>query len=298
LFIERAHSEYTFSELLRVAWGLYLNPFGIWNLDHGSPTLIGLTLPTFISAQMIPTRLLGVRAYGAYIAGHAEVGYSLHVSNGRSPLDFDLTEDKALGARLHYAHDLDAGRLVLGTSGYVGTYVDAEKVINPVNASSFAGSDLYTTRTTVEFTEKILGFDAALDLGMLRVRSEGVMRWVTYEGDKAERIVTADGSVQYLPNRLEWSVYTLASLRTPFHLEPYVEAELAKKSFTLPRWAAPSRSTGANYSSLFLSVGLNVQITAYWLVKSQLVWVHAYQQEITDAGADVTTAFLRIVNSF
>jgi hypothetical protein len=93
-------------------------------------------------------------------------------------------------------------------------------------------------------------------------------------------------------------VYTLASLRTAFRLEPYVEAELAKKSFTLPRWAAPSRLTAANYSSVFLSVGLNLQLTAYLLIKAQLVWAHAYQHELTDAGADVTTLFLRVVDSF
>jgi hypothetical protein len=301
LFIERAVTEYSFSELLKLRWGLYLNPFGIWNLDHGSPTLIGLTLPAFIAAQMIPTRLLGVHLYGSYISAGSELGYSLHVSNGRSPLDFDLSEDKAIGARVYYAHDAEATRMVLGASGYLGTYLDTEKVINlsaATQSASFANDDLYTVNTTVDFAEQVLGLDAALDIGQLRVRSEAVLRWVNYEADKSERISTPDGSVQYLPNRLEWSAYALAAYRTPFRLEPYVQLEMAKKSYTMPRWAGPSRATASNYSSIFLSVGLNVQVTAYILIKSQLVWAHAYEDDITNPGADVTTLFLRIVDSF
>ena len=301
LFIERVVTEYNFTELLNLRWGLFLNPFGIWNLDHGSPTLIGLTLPTFIAAQMIPTRLLGVQLYGAYISGGDEVAYSLHVSNGRSPLDFDLTEDKAVGGRLHYAHDWQLMRLVLGASGYFGTYVDTEKVINleaAAMSASFANDDLYSMRRTVDFSEQVLGFDVALDIGQLRVRSEAVLRWIEYNGDKSERISTPDGSVQYLPNRLEWSAYALAAYRTPLRLEPYVEVELAKKSYTLPRWAGPTRATASNYSSVFLSVDLNFQVTPYILLKSQLVWAHAYEGDITGSGADVTALFLRIVDSF
>ena len=45
LYIERAWSQYEFSKALTIQWGLFLNPFGIWNLDHGSPTLISLMLP-------------------------------------------------------------------------------------------------------------------------------------------------------------------------------------------------------------------------------------------------------------
>jgi hypothetical protein len=125
-----------------------------------------------------------------------------------------------------------------------------------------------------------------------------VLRWIEYNGDKSERISTADGSVQYLPNRLEWSAYALAAYRTPIRLEPYVEVELAKKSYVLPRWAGPSRATAAGYSSIFLSVGLNLQVTAYLLIKSQLVWARAYEGEITGDGADVTTLLLRVVDSF
>jgi hypothetical protein len=298
LFIERAYCEYEFSELFKLRWGMYLNPFGIWNLDHGSPTLIGLLLPTFIAAQMIPTRLLGVHAYGSWISGTNEVGYSLHVSNGRTPLDFDLTEDKAIGGRLYYAKEGEFGRFALGASGYVGTYVDEEKVINPAQASNFANGDIYSVNRTVDYSEQIVGFDVALDYGQLRVRSEAVLRWIEYQGDKSERIVTPDGSLQYMPNRLEWSSYGLVAYRTPWYLEPYIQLEASKKSYTLPRWAGETRATNPDVTSLFLSAGINVQLTPYLLLKTQFAWAHAIQRGPTAPSADAQTIFVRMVDSF
>lgn len=298
IFIERTFCEYTFSELLNVRWGLYLNPWGIWNLDHGSPTLISLMLPTFIAAQMVPTRLLGVHAYGAWISGSSELGYSVHVSNGRTPLDFDLTEDKAVGARLYYAREGQFGRLVLGANGYLGTYVDEEKVLTADSTSSLVSENLFNVKRTVDYAEQVLGFDAALDWHALRVRSEAVFRWIEYEGDKSERVITADGSVQYLPNRLEWSTYVVAAYRTPWLVEPYLQAELSKKSYTMPRWAGTSRATNSDFTSLFLSVGFNIQLTSYLLWKTQLVWAHAYQRDFSLNAAGGETIFVRLVDSF
>jgi hypothetical protein len=298
IFIERAYGEYTFSELFKVRWGMYLNPFGIWNLDHGSPTLIGLLLPTFISAQMIPTRLLGVHAYGSWISGSSELGYSLHVSNGRTPLDFDLTEDKAIGARLYYAKDADFGRVVIGTSGYIGTYVDQQKEINPAQATNFVNDEIYSVKTTVDYAEQVWGADVALDIGQLRVRAEGVLRWVEYSGDKSERIETADGSLQYMPNRLEWSGYVLAAYRTPWYVEPFIHIEASKKSYTLPRWAGDTRATNPEADTVFLSAGMNFQLLPYLLLKTQFVWARANQPAIASRPVDAQTIFVRVVDSF
>jgi hypothetical protein len=298
LFIERAWAEYAFLDQLTVQWGLFLNPFGIWNLDHGSPTLISLMLPTFIAAQILPTRLLGVHLYGSWFSGAWELGYAVHVSNGRAPLDFDLSEDKALGARVYLANDGDYGRLVLGASGYLGTYVDKLKKVDPAGAKSLADDNLFEWVETLDYSEQILGLDAALDLGALRVRSEGVFRWVRYNDDTAERFITIDGSTQYLTNRLEWSAYLLAAYRTPWRVEPYVELELASKSFSLPRWAAPTRATGSDYGTVFASFGFNLRLTTHALFKTQLVWIRFYEGDFTNPGSEFPVLFVRIVDSF
>jgi hypothetical protein len=298
IYIERAWSEYAFSDLFKLQWGLFLNPFGIWNLDHGSPTLISLMLPAFISTQMMPTRLLGVHLYGSKFFGTSELGYALHVSNGRGPLDFDFTEDKAVGGRLFFANEGAYGRLVLGTSGYVGTYVDEEKKINLGGISLTSGQRLFDSIETVSYSEQVVGFDAALDLGNLRIRSEAVFRWVNYKGDKTELLKARDGSEQYLPNRLEWSGYFLAAYRTPWKLEPLIEVEPGSKSAVLPAFAGSARASTANIASLALSAGLNVELTTHTLLKTQVVWIRSYDRKFQTKEADVPVVFVRVVNTF
>ncbi|MEY4578738.1 MAG: hypothetical protein RL701_3441, partial [Pseudomonadota bacterium] len=292
LFIERAWSEYTFDDLLKVQWGLFLNPFGIWNLDHGSPTLIALMLPTFISSQMVPTRLLGVNAYGSKFFGSNEVGYAVHISNGRSPLDFALTENKGLGARLYAAHEGDFGRLVVGMSGYFGSYVDVAKTIVG------APNNTFDWAKTIDYSEQVVGVDAALDVGDLRVRAEGVLRWIGYHDGKSEQIFTGDGSQQFLTNRLEWATYILAAYRTPWRIEPYLEAELSSKSYTLPRFAGSSRASSANVAAMNLSAGFNVELTTHTLFKTQVVWDQAYDRHFKNRSTSMPILFIRVVDSF
>lgn len=295
IYIERAFSEYEFSKAFRLQAGMFLNPFGIWNLDHGSPTLISLMLPTFISAQMVPTRLLGVHAYGSVFAGaNTEIGYAVHVTNGRTPLDMDLSEDKALGARLFVAQEGDFGRLVIGASGYFGTYLDQQRKL-----------DLGSTQVkieladTVAYTEGVAGFDVALDLGSLRLRTEHVLRWVKYEDSKAEQALSQSGATVYQPNRMEYSGYVLAAYRTPWRLEPYLEVEsMYGKSAILPRWAGLMAYSTPNVAVIYLSAGVNVELTTHTQFKTQLVWDRAYDRHFKNKNTDVPILFVRLVNSF
>ena len=294
LFIERAWSEYEFSKAFKMQWGLFLNPFGIWNLDHGSPTLISLMLPTFISAQMVPTRLLGLHAYGSQFIGNSEIGYALHVTNGRGPIDFDFSEDKAVGGRLYWANEGDFGRFVLGASGYWGTYLDQQRGL------TFAGGQASVGELkTVEYTEQVLGIDAALDVGGLRVRGEAVFHWVNYEPGRVETAISTDGGpALYLPNRVEFSGYLLAAYRTPWRIEPYVEVEsMINKSAILPRWA-PGGYSSPNVAVLYLSAGINVELTTHTQLKTQLVWDQAWARNFTNKNTDVPILFVRLVDSF
>lgn len=295
IYIERAWSQYEFSKGLTVQWGMFLNPFGIWNLDHGSPTLISLMLPTFISAQMVPTRLLGVHAYGSQFIGNSEIGYALHVTNGRTPTDMDFSEDKAIGARLYWANEGDFGRFVLGASGYWGTFLDQQRQLDLTNPGSIS----ITLQDVAAYTEEVVGLDVALDVGSLRVRSEGVLRWVDYKDNKAEHSISTDGAPRYLPNRLEFSGYVLAAYRTPYRVEPYVEAEMMyHKSAVLPTWAGAGAYSTPNVAAIMLSVGLNVELTTHTAFKTQLVWDQAWNAHFKNKSTDVPILFVRLVDSF
>ncbi|HKU41412.1 MAG TPA: hypothetical protein VJR89_24815 [Polyangiales bacterium] len=293
LFIERAWTQYKFSELFTLQWGMFLNPFGIWNLDHGSPTLISLVLPTFIASQMVPTRLLGVHLYGSTFVGDSwQLGYYAHVSNGRTPLDFDLDEEKGIGARVFASNEGDYGKLVLGASGYTGQYSDQYKKLNPM------GENVFDWVETVSYREHVLGFDVAVDLGDLRVRSEAVLRWVLYKDGLSEQIFAQDGSEQYLPSRLEYDAYILAAYLTSIGIEPYFQFEISEKSYVLPRWGGSSRATQTGLHPLSPSVGFNYHLTTHTIFKAQFVYGMVYTANFEELDTKEPYMFLRVVNTF
>jgi hypothetical protein len=151
---------------------------------------------------------------------------------------------------------------------------------------------------TVDFRETVLGFDVALDLGALRVRSEAVFRWVHYYDGKAERAITQEGVIGYMPNRLEYAGYVLAAYRTPWHIEPYVEAEIAQKSNIVPRWAGSGVSGDPSNIARFLSAGFNIELTSHTIFKAQFVWDYAYKKDSKRVLNDCPIVFVRAVTTF
>ena len=62
--IERAYLEHTFSSYLKVRAGRFLTPWGIWNVDHGSPVIIGPVKPYVIGEQFFPEAQTGFELLG------------------------------------------------------------------------------------------------------------------------------------------------------------------------------------------------------------------------------------------
>ena len=81
--IERAHLDWTDVSWLKVRVGNFFTPFGIWNVDHGTPTLISVQLPGLIQTRVMPIRQTGIQIYGNTFSGDWELGYMATVSNGR-----------------------------------------------------------------------------------------------------------------------------------------------------------------------------------------------------------------------
>ena len=81
--IERAQIEYELHSLFAVAAGLWLTPYGIWNIDHGSPTVIAIRRPYIVGEQLFPERQAGIQLRGSWHTGSYRLQYHLTASNGR-----------------------------------------------------------------------------------------------------------------------------------------------------------------------------------------------------------------------
>jgi hypothetical protein len=129
--IQRAYLEHSFTNFLSVRVGRFLTPWGIWNVDHGSPVIIGTAKPYVIGESFFPEAQTGFDAFGSVSVGDSTLSYHLTLSNGRGATEAfqDMDDNKAIGGRLSlrmYA----LGELTVGLSGYGGTVTDRRQQLN------------------------------------------------------------------------------------------------------------------------------------------------------------------------
>lgn len=252
--IERAHIDYAATQLLSVRAGNFFTPFGIWNVDHGTPTLIALTLPQMIVSKIFPSRQTGVMLFGSSFAGPWELGYMATLSNGRQELsNYDFDDDKAYGGRVFARNDGET-RTQLGLSYYFGDAEDQE-----LNVASIDPLEI-VEETTVAYQEHVMGADVSVDLGPTRIRAEGLVRRLSYEQGKRPSAspLYADPGAQ-TPDEILSTAYLIVAHQLPWAgLEPYVFAE------------GLHGPLGVSDTASVLSAGLNVHFTEATQLKTQV----------------------------
>jgi hypothetical protein len=154
--LERAYIEWHKLDYLSIRVGQFLTPYGIWNVDHGSPTLISIVRPEFITEEMWPTHQLGIEAFGQlHHFGGWLLQYHAYVSNGRTSGVVDTTNDKMFGGRLALS-TLHPYKTTFGLSVMHGTFENQPDLTMPL----------------VNNIEYGIAGDASIDLGSLRLRTE------------------------------------------------------------------------------------------------------------------------------
>jgi hypothetical protein len=147
--IQRVQLEHTFTSFLTVRVGRFLTPWGIWNVDHGSPVIIGVSKPYLIGDGFFPEAQTGFDAFGSAAIGDSTLGYHLTLSNGRGPTEAfrDLDSNKAVGGRLNLRMSL-LGEVEVGVSGYGGTVTDQRRQIDlKAGALSYFNYERYRERS-------------------------------------------------------------------------------------------------------------------------------------------------------
>jgi hypothetical protein len=285
IIIERAHIDWTYSEALTIRAGVLLTPFGIWNVDHGTPTLISLTFPAYMILDFWPTRQVGIEALGVLHALPWAIGYHAYVTNGRTRALVDFSDGKLLGGRI-FARTRRPLPMTIGISGFVGGGEDEVKRVADLGTGAIARD------AVIEYDEQGLAADVSLDIGDLRLRAEAVFRQVFYEdGRRGPRFEQGPGVLLGdASDRRELGAYLLAAYRLPWAgLEPFVFVDYAQ-------WPSPLGDV------IFLpSAGLNVHFTPVTLLKLQYSYVTFFDLSDHDTeriGEPLHFAAARLVMAF
>ena len=255
IHIERVWVEHTFHSLATVRVGQFLTPYGIWNVDHGSPTVIPVDKPFVVQDQLFPTSQVGIELYGSRGFGPIELGYHLTLSNGRTTVEYaDFSDDKAVGGRLYLKTEA-FGSFTFGTSFYRGNFYDRSKRYLLTNDSD--GPLLTTTfETKTKNRELSLGADVKWQYGEFLIQGEVLMNDVVFAENARPRIVQV-GATGFLPDYRRWGLYALVGYRTSFFgTMPYFVFQHAQKPDDL--YLPPP--TG-------FDIGLNIRPVPYVVAK-------------------------------
>lgn len=208
--IERAHVDWTPSERLGLRVGVFLTPFGVWNVDHGTPVLIAARPPLAVLSAPFPTQQLGVQVFGALPLGWHSVEYALYVTNGRSPVELqgDLDADKALGARLSLSRRERTTNWELGAAAWRGTLSDTERSLELTPLR-------FDRRQTISADQTALGIDLRGEWARWQVYLEGFYGLTVFEDGKRTRQPLLGGTQ---PDSETFGGYLLGAYRLP--LEP------------------------------------------------------------------------------
>jgi hypothetical protein len=204
--IQRVYVEYDIAPWLTLRAGHFLTPYGIWNIDHGSPTIIGTSRPYIIGEQLFPEHQTGLEAFGAKSFDEYRLEYHATLSNGRSPFDATRDPDRspAVGGRVALTTPW-LGEMKLGASAYHGR--------------AFEGTSV---ATGIGYTETAIGLDASWDRDGLHVQGELLYQQRRYlDGQRAAR------GTGFMPDGVARGFYALAGYRftSAWNAMPYVMYE-------------------------------------------------------------------------
>jgi hypothetical protein len=288
IILERAQIEWSGAEWLNVKAGYWFTPYGIWNIDHGSPTLIALNEPQFVVFEGFPARQIGVDVNGVFHATPWDLEYHVYVSNGRTPGQQDLTDDKMIGGRL-VARTSVPLQLSLGASGFYGRMSDKRVVVETFAPLTVSRPEFMAA------SEAGVSGDVSADAGPVRFRSEFVLNERRY--DEGKRPLTTSGA--FAASRRTWSAYGLLAYQLPWYgLEPYLYFEY-NRDLTLGS-AEPRTGDFAQVVTMS-SVGLNIHFTAATQLKIQYahdVFSDADELGRDFSGTDIDFFSTRLVVSF
>jgi hypothetical protein len=221
--LERAWLEYHPHALLAIRAGSWLTPYGFFNDDHGTPTILSLHRPFIIADQPFPERQAGLHVHGKLAVGWLDFGYDLTLSNGRGPLDQfnDWDSNKAIGGRL----SLDTrqfGELHLGVAAYAGRYTAARRRYSLTQVDERPALDVQTQVDT-SYRELSMGGEARYRLDEFMIQGEIMMNEAVYDEGKRAPLQELTSREAFAADYRRWGYYVLTGYTLPWlNLTPFI----------------------------------------------------------------------------
>jgi hypothetical protein len=271
--IERVWLEYSLHSVLTIRAGQWLTPVGIWNVDHGTPTIIPVNRPNVMVAGLFPERQTGFEIYGNILLGQATLGYHLTVSNGRGNIDdyADLDKNKAVGGRL-YLSVMAVGTLTLGVSGYLGRATDAGLAFDPT------GTEIpFVKKISTQYDEMSYAADLLWEWEELHFQGEMLFQEMAFTdvGRPAPALPLASPGL--IPNNRRSGGYLLVGFRFPWlGLMPFVMAEYVYHG------SASLMTAGGTRGTVAFCGGLNLRPVPSVTLKAQ--YLHAALEALAATG--------------
>jgi len=287
--VERAFMEWTPDNAYGFRAGKFFTPFGVWNVDHGTPVLLTARVPYFLT--YLPETQMGVEAFGRFNFPHTDLDYSVYVSNGRGALKEmeDNNDNKSVGGRLALKLQMPLFKeLSIGTSGYYGKHDEntTEIAMNysfnvdstGVTPNNITGSEASMTpeiKTIVQADEIVFGLDFKATFQDLIFQSEFMYRQLDVNKFDQDH-VNKWGSIYYQPTvesvekitayylqmayKLPWELKGLAF--TPFARWEYVDGFIKSKGYLYT-----AEDSGYNNKMDNISMGLNIRQNPFVVYK-------------------------------
>ncbi len=306
LLIERAYMEWKPTDWFGIRAGRFLTPFGIWNEDHGSPVLVGVDYPQFMNFNIVPIWQLGFEAFGSVaLADDLRMEYAFTVANSRGPEDEykDLTDMKALGARVKFVYNPDGFLFRLGGYAYYSQYRDNQDQIfvqvtpaltlDPAYSPSLGSYNV----TNTAYDETVLTGDAELRIGHARILGEFARQTVIYKFPSA---VASDQKLLkgvpfseniFDPSHYAYGGYVMGTYEIPFHTKPldFSVTPYAGYDYVVPSTSIPTRNNTQ------IRGGLNVKPSPYVTVKLE---VSRLVPDNKSVASDATVYMSQLAYSF
>ncbi len=252
IIVERVHAEYDVASFLTIRAGQFLTPYGIWNVDHGTPTLIPIRRPYIIGEALFPERQVGVEVFGRLYHDDLRLAYHVTLSNGRGPTEQigDLDNHKAVGGRLELQWRRNF-EVRLGSSFYLGRATD--RALPTLDYSTFTTSAPLVS----SYNDVSSGLDLQIDMDAFVLRAELLQSSRSYRSNG--RPLT-DDKTGFRPDNRRWGYYALAGYRLPFWgIMPFFMFQ----QYTFPETQGYEYLGGiTSYQS-----GLNIQIDPALILK-------------------------------